>query len=134
MRVGPNISTNSQNEFVVTFGIEIPKEGAFSDLHIDSSEVGLAVGGKGVVFQGETASMSTGFEDLPRKGELSKPATTEGKSMIFEDVVFKTLQIDAKQVDLKIQFSWRGTSMRFDFKDVPVGYRSAKSANNREAL
>jgi hypothetical protein len=127
MRVGPNISTNGQKEFVVTFGIEVPKEGAFSDLHIDSNEVELAVGGKLVIFQGETASTSTGFENLPRKQELSKPATTEGKSMIFEDVVFKPLQIDAKQVDLKIQFSWRGTSLRFDFKNVPVDYRRVES-------
>jgi hypothetical protein len=127
LRASPNSPTNGQPDFVVTFGIEVPKEGAFSDLHIDSNEVELTAGGRPIAFRGETVSTSTGFENLPRNGELSKPVVTEGNSMIFEDVIFKALQIDAKHADLKILFSWRGTPMRFDFKNVPVGYHRVDS-------
>ena len=32
LRVGPVVSTNDRPTFVVTYGVEVPAEGAFSDL------------------------------------------------------------------------------------------------------
>ena len=66
------------------------------------------------------ASGSMDFKDLPRPSELSNPAPRDGYAMLAEEITFTGLQIQAKQIDIKIQFVWRGTDQLFDFKNVPV--------------
>jgi len=127
LRVGPVVSTNDRPTFVVTYGVEVPAEGAFSDLTFNSNdEIALVVHGKPLDYYGELSSGAMGFDALPRQSELSKPAIQQGKAMIFQDIVFTGLVVDAKQLEVRLQFSWRGTPLRFSFENVPVGYRSAK--------
>ena len=127
LRVGPVVSTNDRPTFVVTYGVEVPAEGAFSDLSFNSKdEIALVVRGKLLDYFREFSSGAMGFDALPRQSELSKPAIQQGKAMIFQDTVLTGLEIDAKQVDVRLQFSWRGTPLHFSFENVPVGYRSAK--------
>jgi hypothetical protein len=126
LRVGPVVSTNDRPTFVVTYGVEVPTEGAFSDLSFNSKdEIALVVHGKPLDYH-ELSSGAMGFDALPRQSELSKPAIQPGKAMIFQDTVFTGLVVDAKQLEVRLQFSWRGTPLRFSFENVPVGYRSAK--------
>jgi hypothetical protein len=40
--------------------------------------------------------------------------------MIAEDVVFRGLKIDAEKLDVKLKFTWRGSPLAFDFKDVSL--------------
>ncbi len=121
LRVRNIAGRNSQPRFVVTYGVEIPLEGAFSDLSFGSKdEIALIQNGKTLNTTGEVASGSMGFEDLPRQDELTKPVIPEGKAMLAEEIIFTGLTVQSKQIDLKIQFSWRGTPLHFDFKDVPV--------------
>ena len=61
-----------------------------------------------------------GVDKLPRQDELVKPAIRPDKAMLGEEVVLEGVKVDAKKVDVKIQFSWRDNKMAFDFKDVPV--------------
>ena len=127
LRVGPVVSTNDRPTFVVTYGVEVPAEGAFSDLSFNSKdEIALVVRGKLLDYFHEFSSGAMGFDALPRQSELSKPAIQQGKAMIFQDTVLTGLEIDAKQVDVRLQFSWRGTPQHFSFENVPVGYRSAE--------
>jgi len=129
LRVGPVVSTNDRPTFVVTYGVEVPTEGAFSDLSFNTKdEIALVVHGKPLddALLGELSSGAMGFDALPRQSELSKPAIQQGKAMIFQDTVFTGLVVDAKQLEVRLQFSWRGTPLRFSFENVPVGYRSAK--------
>ena len=127
LRVGPVVSTNDRPTFVVTYGVEVPTEGAFSDLSFNSKdEITLVVRGKPLDYRGGGGSASVGFSELPRQSELRKPALQDGKAMIFEDVTFTDLHIDAKQIAVRIRFSWRGTPQSFEFQNVPVGYHSAE--------
>ena len=120
LRAGQMVSTNNQPEFVVTYIVEVPNKGAFSDLHFYSTnEIALAVRGKPFEFQGFSSS-AMDFKDLPRQEELSRPGARDGKSMIAQDIVFQGLKVDSKKIDVKLQFTWRGNKMRFDFKDVPL--------------
>ncbi|MBL9172555.1 MAG: hypothetical protein JNL10_03385 [Verrucomicrobiales bacterium] len=126
LRVGPRTSSTSQPTFQVTYGVEVPATGAFSDLGFKGNdEIALLVRGKPIPLPGGFSSSAMGFGELSSRGELRKPTLQEGKAMIFEDITFPALQIDAGHLDLRIQFSWRGTPLRFDFEDVPVGYRNA---------
>ena len=112
---------------VRTYGVEVPTNGAFSDLSFSSNdEIGLVVGGKPIDFRGGLSSGSMGFGELPRQAELHKPALQEGKAMIFEDVTFTGLHIGAQQVDIRIRFFWRGSLLSFDFQNVPVPYHSVE--------
>ena len=127
LRVGPVVSTNDRPTFVVTYGVEVPAEGAFSDLSFNSKdEIALVVRGKLLDYFREFSSGAMGFDALPRQSELSKPAIQQGKAMMFQDTVLTGLEIDAKRVDVRLQFSWRGTPQHFSFENVPVGYRSAE--------
>jgi hypothetical protein len=124
LRAGQMISANGQIQFVATYAVEIPKHGAFSDLHFYSTnELTLGVNGKPVEFN-KFSSSTMGFDELHQKTDLSKPETTKGKAMITEDVVIGNLdgdlKIDAKTVDVIVQFDWRKNPMKFDFKDVPL--------------
>jgi len=40
--------------------------------------------------------------------------------MLAKETVFEGLKVEAKRIDVKVQFSWRGSDMLFDFKDVPL--------------
>ena len=126
LRVGPVVATNDRPAFVVTYGVEVPTEGAFSDLSFNSKdEIALVVRGKPLDYH-ELSSGAMGFDALPRQSELSKPGIQQGKAMIFQDTVFNGLVVDAKQLEVRLQFSWRGTPLHFSFENVPVGYRSGK--------
>jgi hypothetical protein len=119
LRAGRLISTNGQPEVVVTYVVEVPNKGAFSDLHFSlDNECILAVRGKPLECRGSSSSM--GFKDLPRQNELSKLVAREGRSMLAEEILFRSLKMEAKKIDVKLQFSWRGQEMVFDFKDVPL--------------
>ena len=120
LRAGQVISTNGQIQFVATYAVEIPDKGAFSDLHFYSNtELNLAVNGKPVEFN-NIESSEMGFDELLQKTDLNKLETHTGKAMIAQDVVIKDLKIDAKMVDVIVQFDWRKNPMKFDFKDVPL--------------
>ncbi len=121
LRVGQVVSTNDHQMFAVTYVVEVPRKGAFSDLHFSSDmEITLAAHGKPVEFHGGTSSGAMDFKELPRQSELSKPATKEGKAMLAKEIVFEGLKVEAKKIDVRLQFSWRGSDMLFDFKDVPL--------------
>lgn len=124
LRAGQVVSTNGQTQFVATYTVEIPEKGAFSDLSFSSSnEFILAVRGKAVEFSKFEGS-SMGFDELHQKTALIKLETTRDKSMITEDIVIGALdgdlKIDAKKVDVIIQFVWRKNPQKFVFKDVPL--------------
>ena len=120
LRAGKITSSEKEAQWVVTYAVEIPQKGAFSDLGFSSEdEVAVSVKGKAVECQGGFGSGSMGFDDLPRKGELSRPKVAPGNAMIAEDVVFRGLNIEAEKLDVKLKFTWRGTKLAFDFKDVP---------------
>lgn len=124
LRAGQVISTNGQIQFVATYAVEIPKKGAFSDLHFYSTnELTLAVHGKPVEFSSISGS-SMGFDELHQKTDLIEPETTKGKAMITEDIVIGNLdgdlKLDAKKADAIVQFDWRKNPMKFVFKDVPL--------------
>jgi len=121
LRAGQVISTNSQPEFVVTYVVEIPSKGAFSDLHFYSTnEIELKANGKVIEWNGGFSSSAMGFNDLPRQNELSKPKELPGKAMLAQDMVFSGLKVNAKKIDVNLQFTWRGSQQVFDFKDVPL--------------
>lgn len=121
LRAGKVISSEKEAQWVVTYGVEVPLKGAFSDLAFSSEdEVALSVKGKNINSWGDFGSGSMGFDDLPRQGELRKPEVAPGKAMLAEDVVFRGLKIDAEKLDVKIRFTWRGSPLTFDFKDVPL--------------
>jgi hypothetical protein len=121
LRAGQVGLTNNQPEFIVTYVVEIPSKGAFSDLHFYSTnEIELKVNGKTIEWRGGFSSGAMGFNDLPRQNELSKPKELPGKSMLAQDTVFDGLKIDAKKIDVKLQFTWRGSQQVFEFKDVPL--------------
>ena len=118
------ISTNGQIQFVATYAVEIPKQGAFSDLHFYSTnELNLAARGNAVDFS-KVESSAMMFDELQQKTDLLKPKTTKGKSVITEDILIGNvggdLKLDAKKVDVIVQFDWRKNSMKFEFKDVPL--------------
>ena len=111
-------------QFVATYAVEIPSQGAFSDLHFYSTnELNLAVHGKVVEFSKFEGS-TMGFDELQKKTDLLQPETTKGKSMIAEDILIGNLdgnlKLDAKKADLIVQFDWRKNPMKFVFKDVPL--------------
>ena len=113
--------TNGQTGFAVTFAVEVPQKGAFADLAFSSdTEVVLIEGGKPLTPPGFSGVMYGSFKQIPFGKELSEPAATEGKSMCVEDVVFTGIAVHARKIDVRIQFSWRGTAQRFDFKNVAV--------------
>jgi hypothetical protein len=121
LRAGQVVSTNNQIQFIVTYVVEIPKKGAFADLHFSSNdEIALVVKGKPVEFYGESSSSAMDFKELPRQNELIKPKAIEGREMLAQDIVFKDLKIEARKFDVKLKFSWRGNERSFDFKDVPL--------------
>ena len=121
LRVGPVISTNGPRSFAVTYAVEVPAEGAFSDLHFKSAtQITLSVRGKPVQFGDGFSSGAMDFTQLPRQDELMRPATREGKAMLAMDVEIENVKIKAKKVDVKIQFAWRGKEQKFEFKDVPL--------------
>ena len=120
LRVGKCVSVNNQTNFVVTYGVEVPQKGAFSDLHFGSGEeVTLSVGGKPITPTNGYSSLSTGFKDLPRQSEMTEPLTPKGRAMLAEEVVWEGTVVESKTVDLKIQFKWRGDDRVFNFTDVP---------------
>ena len=104
LRAGQVPSTNGQTAFVVTYIVEIPMKGAFSDLHFSSDkEVSIEVRGKPIKFSGSTSGSSSDFKDLPGQSELTKPVGREGMAMLAQERIFKDLKIDAKTVDLRIR-------------------------------
>ena len=40
--------------------------------------------------------------------------------MIAEEIALKDTSLDAKQMDVKFHFLWRGNEMNFVFKDTPL--------------
>jgi len=121
LRAGQVVLTNNQTQFVVTYVVEVPAKGAFSDLSFSSNtEITLAVKGKPIEFQGESSSSAMDFKELSRQNELIKPVVKEGKEMLAQENVFKDLIVEAKKLDVKLQFTWRGNERVFDFKDVPL--------------
>lgn len=105
---------------MVTYGVEVPQKGAFSDLIFGSTEeVAASAGGKPITATKGSSSLSTGFKDLPRLGEMTEPLISQGRAMIAEEVVWEGTVVESKTVDLKIQFKWRGGDRVFNFKDVP---------------
>jgi hypothetical protein len=121
LRVGNVIASNQKPGFGVTFAIEVPQQGAFSDLSIRSNEeVALAVNGRPVKIPGASSSGSMGIDKLPRQHELVLPTVPKGRATLGEQVEFEGLTIDAKKIDVTIRFSWRKQEMTFAFKDVPV--------------
>lgn len=121
LRAGPLISTNGESGFEVIYAIEIPKQGAFSDLKIDNfDEIALFVRGKAIDVSGASSSGSMRFEDLPGFGQLTKPVTPEGRALITTEVNFPKLKIDSEEIDIRVVFTWRGEKLKFDFKRVRV--------------
>lgn len=121
LRVANFTSLNQEPAFEVTYGIEIPQKGAFSDLSIRSSdEVALTANGQPVPTPGAVSSHSMGMDRLPRQHELVLPSVAKGKAMLGEQVEFQGLRVHAKKIDVTIRFSWRGKEMTFAFEDVPV--------------
>jgi hypothetical protein len=121
LRTGQVISTTNPLEFVVTYVVEVPTNGAFSDLHFSSDkEIALGIRGKPVVFHGSISTISMEFKKLPRQSELTEPKERAGKAMLAQETVFHGLKIDARKIDLRLRFDWRGREMLFDFKDVPL--------------
>jgi hypothetical protein len=82
--------------------------------------------GKPIDFRGGSSSGSMPFSDLPRQNEVRKPELHDGKAMIFEDVTFTGIHVDAQHVEIRVRFSWRNSTLNFDFQNVPVPYRSAQ--------
>ncbi|MBI3878625.1 MAG: hypothetical protein HY301_00975 [Verrucomicrobia bacterium] len=121
LRIGQVVTSTNKPKFVVTYVVEIPKEGAFSDLHFRSDkELRLFVRGKPLEPHGEVSSGAMGFEKLPRRDELTKPTLHEGKAMIAQNIELTEFNVREKKLDVKIEFTWRGKEMSFDFKDVPM--------------
>lgn len=121
LRVGGVIASNQKPGFGVTFAIEVPQQGAFSDLSIRSNdEVTLTVNGSPVKIPGAVSSGSMGIDKLPRQQELVLPTVPKGRATFGEQVEFEGLTIDAKKIDVAIRFSWRKQEMTFTFKNVPV--------------
>ena len=120
LRVGNSTTTNNQPAFEVTYAVEIPKKGAFSDLKFKGEEITLAA--KGVPIQGatEVSSLSTGIENLPRPSELDHPTAQPEKAILGQHVEFTGLKVKEKTVDLTIRFTWRDRQLEFPFKSVPV--------------
>ena len=124
LRAGQVVSTNGQTQFVATYAVEIPDQGAFSDLHFYSNtELNLAVRGKAVDFS-KIEGSAMGFDELQQKTDLIKLETTKGKAMITEDIIIGNLngdlKLDAKKIDVIVQFDWRKLPQKFVFKDVPL--------------
>ena len=120
LRAGWTASTNNAKPLVITCAIEVPVKGAFSDLHFNSAdEIALTGHGKAVEFH-SVSSATMDLKDLPRQSELTRPATREGRAMIAEELTLNDIHLDAKQIDVKLHFLWRGNEMNFDFKDVPL--------------
>ncbi len=121
LRTRSVVLTNGQSGFAVTFAVEVPQKGAFSDLAFSSdTEVVLIEGGKLLTPPGFSGMMYGSFKQLPFRNELIEPATTDGNAMCVEDVVFTGIAVHARKIDIRIQFSWRGSPQRFDFKNVVV--------------
>lgn len=121
LRVQNTATTNGLQQFVVTYGVEAPLKSAFSDLSFSAKdELTLVVYGQPINHHHESCGSAMGSEDLPRQNELTKPVIAEGKAMLAEDITYSGLFVGAMKIDFKIQFSWRGEPMRFEFKDVPV--------------
>jgi hypothetical protein len=134
LRAGFDGPPGSGGAFGVTYGIEVPQPGAFSDLHIRSDqEASLTVQGKPVPFHGGTVSCSGGFNELRHKAELAMPRVGPGKAMLFEQVDWLGLKLDAVKVDVRIQFSWRKTPLRFDFANVEVKRPGSPAAVKSQA-
>jgi hypothetical protein len=124
LRAGQVVSTKGQTQFVATYAVEIPSQGAFSDLHFYSTnELNLTVSGQVVKFSKFSGS-AMGFDELQEKTDLHKLETTKGKSMITEDILIGNvegdLKLDAKKADVIVQFDWRKNPMKFVFKDVSL--------------
>jgi hypothetical protein len=121
LRVANFTSSNHEPAFEVTYGIEVPQKGAFSDLSIRSDDaVALTEKGQPVLTPGAVSSGSMGMDKLPRQDQLVLPTVAKGKAMLGEQVEFEGLKITTKMIDVTIRFSWRGQAMTFAFKDVPV--------------
>lgn len=135
LRARTRASNNGSKEFVVTYGVGIPRKGAFSDLVFSSyDELAVLAHGKPIDLSGCTSSsLATGFEGLPVREELLKPETPEGELMIFQDIVLGGLEPGTRQLDFQMRFKWRGSPMRFDFKDVPVGYANGVPGKRGDA-
>jgi hypothetical protein len=121
LRIGNSVTTNNLPCFEVTYAVEVPKKGAFADLHFGKSEeVTLSV--KGVPIKGAqgTSSLATGIENLPRPAELSRPSAQAEKAILGEHVEFTGLKVKEKNIDIVIRFDWRGQKLEFPFKSVPI--------------
>jgi hypothetical protein len=121
LRAGKIITLKNEEQTVVTYAIEIPQTGAFSDLSFSSNdEIAFSAKGKAIECEGPSGSTAMGFDDLPRQDELSKPKVASGKAMLAEEIVFRRLKTDAEKVDVKLKFTWRGNKLTFDFKEVAL--------------
>jgi hypothetical protein len=121
MRVGQIRSPDNKPAIEVTYAVEIPQQGAFSDLHFFSNnEVTLAIDGKPVQPPGGFSSSSLGLDELPRKHELQKPEVRQGKAMIGQEVVVEGVQTQSRSIDVQLRFSWRHQQLAFSFPDVAL--------------
>jgi len=121
LRAGQVVLSNHLPVFVVTYVVEVPTNGAFSDLHFSSSnDITLGVRGKPIAISCPVSTGSMDFNKLPRQNELIRPSERAGKVMLAQETVFDGLNVDAPKIDVKLQFTWRKNPMLFDFKDVPL--------------
>jgi hypothetical protein len=121
LRAGRVTSASNRLDLVVTYAVEVPTNGAFSDLQFSSAdEIALVVHGKLVDFHGNASTAAMDFEQLPRAGEVTRPKARPGKVMLAQETVFPGLKIDAEKMEVKLHFTWRGHARCFDFKDVPL--------------
>jgi hypothetical protein len=120
LRAGKINATNDAKPLVLTFAVEVPAKGAFSDLHFNSAdEITLTTQGKPIKMNSFSGSLID-FKDLSRQNELTRPMVKEGKQMIAEEIVLKDINLDVHSIDVKFHFLWRGNKMNFVFKDVPL--------------
>jgi hypothetical protein len=120
LRAGAITSPTNQDSVEVTYVVEIPLKGAFSDLSFGSDEVTLTANGKPLNVSRQVTGSAMGFDKLPRQNELIKPVVRSGKAMIAEEVLFEGVNVRSKKVNVKIQFSWRGQPFTFTFKDLTL--------------
>ena len=123
IRVGYLNGADGDRVFTVTYAIEVPQKGAFSDLKFSSEdEVVLSVKGKPIADKDfkEISSLSAAVEKLPAAAGMKLPVEGKGRAILGEEVDFKGLKIMGDRLDVKIRFSWRGQTMAASFQDVPV--------------
>jgi hypothetical protein len=108
LRTVNSVSTNNEPVFEVTYAIEIPKKGAFSDLRFGKSEE-ITLSSKGVPIKDahSLSSLSTSFETLPRSSELPRPVAQPEKAILGQHVQFTGLKIKEKQIDITVRLNSR---------------------------